>query len=488
MNARLRVTAGLAVAAVLGGCAAPAGFGPAMERAGFASVASTSRSATGANAVWLQTPAEIAANSEQVAAIVRGKTISADTAVQVALLNNRALQAAYADLGISAAEAWQAALLPNPVLHLGVLGIGSPSLNGYRVIEGGVAASVIGLTTRKQRSRIAELRFRQAQLAASADTLRVAAEARRAWIEAVAAFEQSALLGQAQEMAAAGAELAQQLGATGALNRAGQARELALAAELEAQRARARLDAQLAKERLTRAMGLFGADLRYFVPDALPPLPHLSARENLEAEALAARVDLAAAALELEAVAQEYRLADRTRVLSDIDLALGVEVEREEEDGAVESAETVGLDAEIALEIPVFDNGAARLRQGEAAYMRAAHLLALKAVEVRSEAREAHVALVGAHRIAQQWEERVLPLRRTIEEEALLSYNGMITSTFDLLADTRGRLDASLAAAAARADYWMAEANVTAALYGGGAVAPAGGGGEGPAAAAEPGH
>jgi len=479
MSARRRLTAGLAVAALLGGCAAPAGFGPAQERAGFATVLDTSKKATGAQAVWLQTPAEIATNSERVAAHVRGKTISADTAVQVALLNNRALQAAYAEVGISAAEAWQTALLPNPVLHLGVLGIGAPSLNGYRVIEGGVAASLIALTTRKQRSRIADIRFRQAQLAAAAETLRVAAEARRAWIEAVAAFEASALLGRAQETAAAGAELAQQLGATGALNRAGQARELAFAAELEAQRARARLDAELAKERLTRVMGLSGADLRYFVPDALPGLPRLAARASLEAEALAARVDLAAAALELEAVAQQYRLDDRTRVLSDIDLAFGVEVEREADNGAVETDETVGLDAEIALEIPVFDHGAARLRRGEAAYMRAAHLLALKAVEVRSEAREAHVALVGAHRIAQQWEGRVLPLRRTVEEEALLSYNGMITSTFDLLADTRARLDASLAAAAARADYFMAEANVTAALYGGGAMAPA---------AADPGH
>ncbi|UWQ19743.1 TolC family protein [Jannaschia sp. M317] len=487
MNARRRLTAGLAVAALLGGCATPAAFGPAQERAGFASVFGTSKKATGADTVWLQTPAEIAANSERVAAIVRGKTISADTAVQVALLNNRALQAAYAEISISAAEAWQTALLPNPTLHLGVLGIGAPSLNGYRVIEGGVAASLIALTTRKQRSRIADIRFRQAQLAAASETLSMAAEARRAWIEAVAAFEASALLGRAQETAAAGAELAQQLGATGALNRAGQARELAFAAELEAQRARARLDAELAKERLTRVMGLSGADLRYFVPDALPGLPRLAARESLEAEALAARVDLAAAALELEAVAQQYRLDDRTRVLSDIDLAFGVEIEREE-DGAVETNETIGLDAEIALEIPVFDNGAARLRRGEAAYMRAAHLLALKAVEVRSEAREAHVALVGAHRIARQWEGRVLPLRRTVEEEALLSYNGMITSTFDLLADTRARLDASLAAAAARADYFMAEANVTAALYGGGAMAPAGGGSAEAPAAADPGH
>ena len=165
------------------------------------------------------------------------------------------------------------------------------------------------------------------------------------------------------------------------------------------------------------------------------------------------------------------------------------EAEREEDDGKVETERTVGLDLEVAFEIPIFDDGSARLRRGEAAYMRAAHALALKAVEVRSEAREAHVAWTGTHRIARQWEGRVLPLRRVVEEEALLSYNGMITSTFDLLADTRARIETSLEAAGARRDFWLADANMTAALYGGGAVtSPAGGGSEIAAADAAGGH
>ncbi|MEY4305936.1 MAG: hypothetical protein RIT52_2111, partial [Pseudomonadota bacterium] len=93
--------------------------------AGFESVATTARTATGAEAVWLQSAEDISANAKKVSALVSGKTISADTAVQVALLNNRGLQAAYADLGLSAADAWQVALAPNPSLHLGVLGLGT---------------------------------------------------------------------------------------------------------------------------------------------------------------------------------------------------------------------------------------------------------------------------------------------------------------------------------------------------------------------------
>ncbi len=456
--------------------------------AGFGSVVSTTKRATGANAVWLQTPEEVAANAKRVSALVAGKTISADTAVQIALLNNRGLQAAYADLGLSAADAWQIALAPNPSLHFGILGLGSKSLDGFRTVEGGIAASLVGLTTQKSRNRIADVRFRKAQLAAAQETLRVATEARRAWIDAVAAFEAASLIGQTLETADAASELAAELGKTGYLGRDDQAREHAFAAELSGQKAQADLAAKLAKEDLTRVLGLFGADLNFYVPNALPGLPKIATRNSFEAEALAGRVDLAAAMLELEAIALEYRLSDRTRIVSDIALAAGTEIERELEDGERHSAQVDSVDLEIAFEIPIFDNGAARLRKGEVAYMKAAHELAQKAVDVRSEARSAHIAWTGTHKIARHYRDTLLPLRKTIEEEALLSYNGMITNTFELLADTRARMQSNLLAASARRDFWLADANMTAVLYGGGSEVAAGGGGEAAAAEEPAGH
>ncbi len=456
--------------------------------AGFSTVAATTKRATGAEVIWLQTPEEIAANAKRVSELIAGKTISADTAVQIALLNNRGLQAAYADLGLSAADAWQIALAPNPSLHLGVLGLGSNSLNGFRVVEGGIAASLLSLTTQKSRNRIADVRFRQAQLAAAQETLRVASEARRAWINAVSAFETASLIGQTLETAEAASELAAELGKTGFLNKADQAREFAFTAELAGQKAQADLAAKLAKEELTRMLGLFGADLKYYVPNALPGLPRIASRDSFEAEALSGRVDLAAAMLELEAVALEYRLSDRTRVVSDIALAAGTEIERELEDGEVHSGQTDSVDVELAFEIPIFDSGAAKLRKGEVAYMKSAHELAAKAVDVRSEARAAHVAWTGTHKIARHYRDTLLPLRKTIEEEALLSYNGMITNTFELLADIRARMQSNLVEASARRDFWLADANMTAVLYGGGSEVAAGGGGEAAAAEEPAGH
>lgn len=168
-----------------------------------------------------------------------------------------------------------------------------------------------------------------------------------------------------------------------------QAREHVFNAELTGQVAEARLAARLAKENLTRKMGLWGGDADYQVPNRLPDLPKtLSRRDSIEAEALKRRVDLQMARLDLEAVAKSYRLTEATRFVSDLTLVAGAEAEREREDGDTK-VETTGQ-AELEFSIPIFDSGQARLRKAELAHMRAANLLAEKAVNVRSEARSAY--------------------------------------------------------------------------------------------------
>jgi outer membrane protein TolC len=351
-----------------------------------------------------------------------------------------------------------------------VLGVGATGLGGYRAIEGLIANNILSLVTRNKRLGIADIHFRQAQLVAAEATLRVATETRHAWVEAVAAFEAAGLITQAQGTASAASELAARLGEAGSLNKAEQAREHAFYAELTAQRAQAKLVAELAKEALTRQLGLWGADAVHYVPNALPQLPRaVAARPKIEAEALGRRVDLAIAKLELEAAARENGLTDATRYLTDLEIIAGFEAERELDDGEVTTETTPQV--EVEFDIPIFDGGKARKRKAETAYMRAANELAAKAVNVRSEARSAYLAYTASHQIARHYRDAVLPLRRTIEEEGLLSYNGMITSTFELLADIRARLNSNLLEDSARRDFWLADANMVAAVYGGGASA-----------------
>lgn len=438
--------------------------------AGFQTVSARTAVATGKETVWVQSSAEARALGERVTSLVRDKTLGPDLAVQVALLNNKGLQAAYAEVGISSADVWQASLLVNPRVSVGVTGI-----DAARTIETTIVSNILALLTRPQRMEIADIRFRQSQLRAAEATLRLAADTRRAWIDAVAAWERVAYLNRAQAAADAASALAQKLGETGAFTKTGQAREHVFYAELAGQTAEARMQARMAKEALTRLMGLWGYDVDYRVPNALPALPaNPLARKDIEAQALRSRVDLEIAKLELDALALSYGLTEATRYVSDLELVTGAEIEREVEDGKAETK--VVLNAELEFAIPIFDSGQARMRKAELAYMRAANLLAERAVNVRSEARSAYDGYRSTLDIARHYRANVVPLRTIIEDESLLTYNGMITNTFELLADTRAKVNSIMLSLNAKRQFWLADVNLGTAVHGGGGSSPVGGG------------
>ena len=451
---------------LLGACATAVPTAFTEPKAGFATVSSQTSTAFGKRTAFAETQAENEALRKQVHGMVHRKTITADTAVQVALLNNRGLQAAYANVGLSAAEAWQQSTPENPVVSIGILGIGAAELGLYRAIESMIAVNILDAKTRKQRMALADISFRSAQLTAVNDTLTLANQTRMAWINAVAAFETVSYIKRAKATSDAGSELARKLGETGALNKAGQAREQAFNAELAGQLAQARLNAARAKEALTKLMGLWGTEVDYYVPDTLPRLPKsVGSVASIEAKALRNRVDLRIAKLGLEAQAAAFGLTDQTRLVTDLEIIAGFESEREVNAGDIETETTP--QAELEFAIPIYDTGKARMRKAELMYLQAANVLAERAVNVRSEARIAETSYHASHKIARHYRDVLVPLRKTVEEESLLSYNGMITNTFELLAAVREKLSASLEAANAKREFFMAQAELTAAIYGG---------------------
>src|SRR5260370_16319697 len=116
-------------------------------------------------------------------------TLTADTAVQIALLNNRGLQAAYNELALAEADLVRESRPPNPTFSISR--IAGP---GALEAEGQIVGDILALATLPFRSEIARQRFQQAQLRAAEETLRLAAEVRRAYFRAVAANELAGLL------------------------------------------------------------------------------------------------------------------------------------------------------------------------------------------------------------------------------------------------------------------------------------------------------
>src|SRR5713226_2179704 len=166
------------------------------------------------------------------------RSLTVDTAVQIALLNNRGLQASYNELALAEAEVIQDSLPPNPTFSISRI-VG----DGAMEIERQVVGDILALATLPFRSEIARQRFQEAQLRAAEETLRLAADVRRVYYRAVAANELVGLLTDAKSTAEATAQLAEKLGQTGALNKLDQAREQVFYAETTADLATLRQDA-----------------------------------------------------------------------------------------------------------------------------------------------------------------------------------------------------------------------------------------------------
>lgn len=386
------------------------------------------------------------------------RPLSAEAAVQIALLNNRGLQAAFSELASAEAQMVESSLPPSPTVSL--LRLAS---SAELEIERKIVADILALATLPARADIAADRFLQAQYRAIAETLRVATEARRAYYRAVAARESAGALAQAKLAAGAASELAGKLGATGAMNKLDQAREHVFYAEVSAQSATAQQRIMSERERLIRALGLWGSDLGFRLPNALPVLPpRIQALPSVEVEAVRRRVDVRIARIELDFMAKSASLTQATRFLNLLELAGISKTTREAGSSPVRAQ---GVEAEF--QIPLFDFGEARVRQAEEKYRGALHRLAEKAVNARSEAREAYAAYRSSYEVAVHYQREILPLRKIIAEETQLRYGAMQIDDFALLIEARQRLAAIGVAIEAKRDFWLRKTDVLNAVLGG---------------------
>jgi outer membrane protein TolC len=399
--------------------------------------------------------------AEAAAATVRrllGRTLTADAAVQIALLNNRGLQAAYDELAIADAARVGQSLPPNPTFSWRRIQVG-PALES----EMELVTEIIALATLPARSEIATERFHQAQLRAAEVTLRVAHEARRAYYRAVAARELVHFLTESQSAAETATQLAARLGETGAMNKLDQAREQVFYADLTAQLATARQREASEREALIRAMGLWGVHLDFKLPNALPAVPRrIQTLAGIEVDAVARRVDLQIARIELDVLAKSYGLIQATRFINILDGGYADKLEKRPDERNLMR----GFD--VRLQVPLFDFGEVRVRQAEATYMQAVNRLLELAVNARSEARDAYRGYRSTYDIAGHYQREVLPLRKIISDETLLRYNAMQIDVFALLAEARQRIAATITAIEAKRDFWLATVDLKAAIAGGG--------------------
>lgn len=381
-----------------------------------------------------------------------------DEAVQLALANSAALQALIAQRWSDMAAAQQGGRLANPIFTFERMRLGS-ELELGRLLSVGL----LDLLTLPQRQSIAGNQVAQAQAQLALDVVDQVSRVRQSWVRAVAAQQGAVYAEQVNRAAEASAELARRMQQAGNFTRLQRARQHAFYADAAAQLASARNTAAGAREELVRLLGLDDAQAaRLQLPERLPDLPAQPAQPAVVTDAaLRQRLDVQLARLELDVAGKAQGLE---LLNSLVDVELGGRHDTVFDNAAGERANRNGFELDIRL--PIFDWGGARRAAMDARSLAAAHRYDSVARSASSHLRQSYTAYRTAYDVARHYRDEIVPLRKTMAEENLLRYNGMLIGVFELLADTRDQIASVNAAINALQQFWLADAGLSSTLIG----------------------
>ena len=399
----------------------------------------------------------------RVAALLRAE-LTEQSAVQLALLNNRELQAAGEELGVAQADLVQAGLLRNP--SFGVAVRFPETSGGILNTEFSLAQELLDLFLLPLRKRLADEQLQQAKLRLSNTLFLLVGRVRREFYALQALQQAVALRRDVLEAAEASAELAarqRQAGNIGELELDTQ-RSATEQARLDLARDALELEGQ--RERLNRLLGLWGTQTGWTVTAMLPDLPPAEpSLEGLEARAVERRLDVASARQEARIVTQALELAKTSRFVGMVEV--GVSRSSGPEPGIRVTGPT------LRLELPIFDRRQGLIGKLEAQRRQSEKRLQALAVDARSEVRIAVHALRGRRQVAEQFRSVLLPLRERIVARAQERYNGMLLGVFQLLLARQSEIESYRQFLEVVRDYWVAHVELERAVGGSLSDAPA---------------
>ena len=407
----------------------------------------------GVQATVLRTDAQRRAAAEEVDRLL-ASPLTAENAVRVALINNSQLQLLLQQSAASMAAALQSGRLANPTFKYEWAVRGDVTEIGRLL-----TFQIIDLVTWPSRMKLADFRLEEDKLRAVRHVIDSAANARNAWVDAVAAGQTVNYQRDVLTAAEASAELARRMQGVGNFSKLQRAREQAFYADAVVQMARAQNTALSARERLVRALGLSADQAgRLKLPERLPDIPGRPRNEaDVASFAMDQRLDVQAAQAALDTTAQLSGVTNVRSVVSRLEFGpLRIS----------ETNEPTWRGYEVEVPIPVFDIGDAVRAEMSATYAAAVLRTRQVIVDAQSEVRESFHAYRTSYDVARHYRDEIVPLRKAIAEENLYRYNGMLIGVFELLADAREQVSSVVAAIEAQREFWLADAALTNTLIG----------------------
>ncbi len=389
-----------------------------------------------------------AAAAKALLAELAGKPLGVTDVVRIALVNNPGLRAQYAEMGIAAAEVYDAGRLSNPTLSASVLfahGSGEGNETTF-----GLAQSFTDLLLIGARSRLAKGEYERAKLLAGSAVLNLAADAETGYYRLVGAQQVARMRQTIAQAAGASADLAQRFFDAGNITRLELARERAAASQAHLDHLEAQGEVASAGAELAGTLGLRTADWSVLERLAMPPM----AEDELAAlmtQAEQSRLDLAASRKQVALLADALGVSRRFRFLGEVEV--GVETVHSE--GRRLTGPT------LALSLPLFNQGKGAVARSQAQLQRADAELAALEVEIATGIRRAHAELESARARVEHYRTALIPQREEIVARTQEQVNYMLVGQFELLLAKQEEYDAYQGYLEAVRDYWVARTELT---------------------------
>jgi cobalt-zinc-cadmium efflux system outer membrane protein len=387
-------------------------------------------------------------------AMLRG-TLSADRAVQIALLNNRELQATFEDVGIANADLTEAGLLKNPAFNASSLFPDRPP--SAAKLDFGITQEFLDLLMIPLRKKVAANELMRAELRVGDAVLKLAAEVKAAFYTLQGKQMLFIRLGVLGDTNAAALELALRQHEAGNISDLELANQQSTYSQSRVDAAQVAAEIRSDREKLNRLMGAWGAQTEWKLADELPPLPANFPTEHLESLAIEQRLDLAAAKAEVGALVQSLGLTKTYRYVGALEF--GVSSERETDRQWLTGPT-------MRLELPIFNRGQGRIAKLKAQLRQAERRLEAAAIDIRSEVREARDRALAKKDLAAYYRDELVPERKRVLDLTLTSYNAMLKGPYDLLLARQNELAAERGYIEALRDYWIARADLERAVGG----------------------
>nr|ART35564.1 A32 [uncultured bacterium] len=438
--------AGMALVAVIG-LSACATVGPAAGQSDLNGLLAE-RGAAAAPA-----PRDGSAIATDVTPVDSTDPLTVDRAVQVAMVRSPRLQQEYARLGLARAEVLEAVQVSNPRLSVSYL----RSEDGPgRQLQMGVALPLVDLLLLPARVRLADSDYERARFDIAAAVLAVTADVQASWYAYVGSQQVADMRAAIAQGTAAAAELAKRFHDAGNISELQLRQEEAVASQARIDAGLARAEAQRARLDLNLLIGLHGDAAAWKTSDRL--LQPVAEEDDPEALlVLAQKNNLGLLAARQEAAIFNSLLTStrRWRWLSGAEIGY----ERESElDGSHIKGPTLGL------ELPIFNQGQARLARAQARATLAQARLGAAELAVDSAVRLGAERVRTLRQVVETYRELLVPQREAVVARSQEQQNFMLIGVFELMQAKVKEFEAYEGYLLAVRDYWLARVDLARAV------------------------